>query len=73
MSGTVEALQQCNKRHERDLGRIVLVREHRLAEEHAAERHAVESAHEPPVAPALHRVRVAQRGAARRTPPPWPA
>ena len=54
-----KALQLRNERDQRDLRRIRLVREHRFAEEHAPERDAVEAADEPPVAPALDRVRIA--------------
>ena len=41
-----------------NFGRVGLVREHRLPEKHTADRNAVESAHEPAVAPSLDRVRV---------------
>ena len=47
--------------HERDLRRVRLPREHRLPEEEAPERHAVEASGELAVLPRLDRVRVAHR------------
>ena len=56
--------QALDQGDQRDLAGIPLVREHALAEERRAQRHAVQPADQPPVAPALDAVGVAG-GAAR--------
>jgi DNA-3-methyladenine glycosylase I len=51
--------QDCDQVNQCDFRRVRLTREHRFAEKHAANRNAVKPAHEPAVAPSLHRMRVA--------------
>ena len=61
----VPRAQHADQVHQRDLGGVRLAREHRFAEEHAPERHAVEAAHEVAVPPRLDRMREAAARAAR--------
>ncbi len=53
------ALQLPRQPHQRDLGGVGFAAEHGFAVEHAADRHAVETADQLAVAPGFHRMRVA--------------
>jgi len=52
------ALYLPHQRHQRDLGRVRRPTEHRLAEEHAPERDAVETTNEPVVLPRFDGMRM---------------
>src|SRR5947207_218118 len=54
-------VEEASEAHQRDLRRVGLVVEHRLAREQPADGHAVQHAHEAIVAPGLDRVHPAER------------